>query len=280
MSNQVNMNSIFDLLETLRPTPNDPRYIPSNELIFGEEQKGYFPIPGEERNLEFNQFYHVKTLSDKITTHLYTEPKFGDEVKSIYAEIINIRRKQGFVGLRGKNKKGIICALIVIILYRQGVNIDFKKLVSSANKVDNNTNKVTLNMIIRYINDIISILKTSGNDSTQNNSNVEKNELRKEIKRIGIKMHLNQKNIISLTRKHRDISSNLFSFHTPYILASSIIFKFLSKNNSKLDKKLLKQFDVTPSVLKKALSRLYPNTVSAQEARHPRSTRRASVFMV
>ena len=103
--------NIFSMLENLNPTPNNPLYRNSENIVFGEEQANYFPIPGEERNFEYNKFYHVKSLANKITTQLYSSEKFGDEIKALYTQLIHARQKRGFVGLRGKNKKGIILGL-------------------------------------------------------------------------------------------------------------------------------------------------------------------------
>lgn len=250
------LNSIFELLEELRPTPNDPRYRPSEEQVYGEEQPGWYARPGEERNLAADPLAHVKTLSNKITTHLYSEPKFGDMIKGIYSDIVNKRRQLGFDGLRGYNKKGIICACIVIILVSQDTNIDIKKLVTAANKVDTKTIKTSSKMILRYVDTIIDLLKPQNRNNNYNNS---LDELKKEIKRISIKMGIPSKNMYKLVRKSSSIDPNLMSYHRPHIIASAFVYDFLIGNNKTIQPNLIKKLEITPLVFKKALFRIFPN---------------------
>lgn len=252
------LQQIFEYMESVNPRPNNPRYRESNNLNFGEERYG--EIPGEERTqFEVDKFASVKTLADKITTHLFGEAKFSEDIKGTYIDIVNARNLIGKKGIKGMNRKGMICVCIIINLTIQGVHIDIKNLVKAANKVDNNTAQTSSKMIMRYLDIALELLKLQNQ-----NNNIQNKSLTREFKRLAIKFGFDRRQIAQLSYKSRSIDGKILSQHTPHIIASAILFHDLNAFNKTKDeqKQILKILDVSKMSMLKVFKKLYPELAS------------------
>ena len=254
-SNNNNNNRLMQMISYVESIP--PIEIENvnrgNNLIFGEEQPGYYAIPGEERNLEKTEFEYVKTLSDKITEQLYGEPKYGHELQATYGHIVKARKKEGKKGLRGMNMKGILCAMLIIILKANGIHIDINDLIKAANKVSSTTAKVTSKMVLKYVNLILDKLVPNNN----NNNNSKILSVRKDLRRIGIKFGYSGRNLAALLKKSDTVNNTIYSYHTPHIISAALLLNHTHRN-SQINNEIFKKLGVTKPTLLKALKRMYP----------------------
>lgn len=248
-SNQQ-MNNIFAYLNSRQPEITNPRYRETENIVYGEEQQGYYAIPGEERNLEVDRFADIKTLSNKITTQLYQEPRYGDLVKGLYSDIILAREKNGKLGIRGMNKRGMLCACLIIILVSHGILVDLDSLIKAANKINTGTAKSTPKMVLRYLNFIFDLLT----EIVQNTKNNKHALLKKHLRRAGIDMGYSGPSLQRLLRQANNISNTVFSYHTPHIIAAAIIYH--NADPSLRSKEFFQKLGVSTVSLKKVLLKL------------------------
>lgn len=253
-NNNSNDNRLAEMLayaNSLAPRRRNNQNFQREELIFGEELPGYYPIAGEEREFERDQFDSVKALSNKITMQLYGESKFGEDVKGLYAEIVSKRKAGGFPGLRGKNKKGILCAILMIVLRQNGINIELNTLINAANKIYTNTANVTARMILNYMHFILELLQL------ENNNHERKLNVRKDLRRMGIKFGYTGRNLATLVKKSDSIKENIYSYHTPHIISAAILYDNINAENR--TKNTYKNIGVSKQSLLTALKRIFPN---------------------
>ena len=248
-SNQQ-MNNIFAYLNSRQPEITNPRYRETENLVYGEEQQGYYAIPGEERNLIVDRFADIKTLSNKITTQLYQEPRYGDLVKGLYSDIITAREQNGKLGIRGMNKRGMLCACLIIILVSHGILVDLDSLIKAANKVNTKTAKSTPKMVLRYLNFIFDLL----NEMVQNTRNDMHAILKKHLRKTGIDMGYSGRSLQTLLRKADNVDNTVLSYHTPHIISAAIIYH--NSQPSLRSKEFVQKLGVSQVSLKKALLKL------------------------
>lgn len=247
----------------------------NNNLVFGEEIQG--EIPGQERTSygkEFYKFAQVKTISDLITQQLYSEPKYGDEVKGIYQELFSLREKyNGKAGFKGMNMKAIICAILITISKRNGFMIDIDTLTNAANRIRSEKNKtqVTSKMVFRYREMVERLLQyrntksqlnvnNNTNSSSNNNQNMQ-NLLNRHIRSIGIsKLKYQGSDLQQLIQKGRNVNlkSNIFNRYLPLTIAHAIVYNQMKTKTQETNKQIFKVLNVKNS--KKVLeihSKLY-----------------------
>jgi hypothetical protein len=252
-NNSDNNDRLAEMLayvESITPVNTTP-YVVRDEIVFGEELPGYFPIQGEARELERDSFNSVKALSNKITLQLYGDPKFGESVKALYIELFRRRVLQGKKGIRGMNRKGMLCACLMIVLRQNSINIELNLLVEAANKIHTNTADVTPRMVLKYMHFILELMQTN------NNNNNRILNVRKDLRRIGIKFGYSGRNLANLVKKSNSVPQNIYSFHTPHIISAAIVYNHI--NRSERDKDTYKDLGVSKLSLSKALKRIYPN---------------------
>lgn len=257
MISNEQMAQMFAYMENIRNHVNNPRYRSPSNINFGEERFG--EIPGEERTTYVNKYADIKTLSDKITSQLYSgESKYGDEIKGVYVDIITARRKiLKKNGIKGKNKRGMLCACIIIVLAAYGLNINVNKLVVAANKVDTGTVKTTSKMIFRYLEEVSELLPQLLNNDVYK-------ALEKEVRIFSIELNHSRQERAQLLKTVHKIDKKLLSQHTPHIIAAAILFHhekgFLK--STKDQKFLIKKLKVSEKTLLNVFKKMFPNISS------------------
>lgn len=259
------MNRIFAYLDRKRNNERGDYYeklyeSQARDLNFGEERQGYVPPVFNKIHYSVmvrNAFESVKSLATQITTHYYGEPKLVDMTVAVYGDFIKARKAKGYKGVQGMNAKGILCAILyMIILYREKSRLDIDKLISSANKTKSiSKTKITKRMIFKYIGDILLIL-----DLQQNNTNNDYfTKLNTEIKRMCFVIKYNTKDVLIVKKQALTMlkrKPELIEQHNITVLASVIVYKYaLSKKN--IDVSILKtKLKITPYIINKVFPKI------------------------
>jgi hypothetical protein len=144
------------------------------ELIFGEELDTYIPFETNVQRsiMERDPYAGVKTMVTHVTTVVYGEPRFVDHVVSVYKELKKERKDLGFIGMRGKNMKGLIAVILyLVIFYEEKARLTIHQLVKAANQVRSISKvQVTEKMLTQYIEFIEKNLKAFRNRNGINNN--------------------------------------------------------------------------------------------------------------
>ena len=262
-----NLNDIFKLFNNLRNVQEKQNAIITNDnknkmnqLVFGEELSTFIPVVNKNNArgvMTREQFEHVRSLSKDITLHLYGEPKFSTFIMGVYKEFFDSRVTQGFKGMKGMSMKGIICAILyLIMLYEHKAKLSIRKLITAANQVKSaSTSQVTERMIYKYINIVIDHLKAySDNKNTKNKlSNVDYS-IDQAIKTLAFSIGYESKHLSKMRKLLSKIPDSLKNQHIPHHIAVCIIYHFatVEDNFDSIDKtNLLKKLNMSPYILKK-----------------------------
>jgi hypothetical protein len=270
------MNRMFAYMEQKRDeergNANALRYERQTQnIVFGEELQGYIPLAP-------NQVHHsvmvrdpldgIKTLAAQITTHYYGgEPKLVDMTAAVYGDLVKARKAQGFKGLQGMNAKGIICAILyMIIMHREKSRLDIDKLIASANKSKSvSKTPITKRMVFKYLGQIISLLPRSNNNNNRNtttNPNANDDHFKKlndEIKRLCFLLRLRSKDVMVVRKDAAGVlrrNPALFEQHNVTTLSIAFVYKYAlvaSNKNVEQVKEILK---ITPYIINKVLPKM------------------------
>lgn len=265
---QSQMNNLFSYLNA-RSSVNVPNTELNkqrmNNLVFGEELTGYIPNVVENRHAEYeaNKMSSVRGIAHSITSRMYDgEPKFTNQIVGIYQDLTDSRKLQGVLGIRGKNMKGVLCAILVLLLlYEQGTSINMNKLVNSANSVKSSAlGKVSSKMIYRYIPFVIdNLVKFHGQNDT-NNRTVNDDTLvdvKRELKQIALSFGMSTREVLrDFKQDFARVDSDILVYHTPRTVAAGLFYmKHLNVFNGTPDA-LRQRIGVSVYALKKVLTRL------------------------
>lgn len=213
------------------------KYPIGEELIFGEELDGYFESFENVHHAVYEKdvLYPVKEMTRKITMEFYEgEPKHVDNVAGIYAEIVKARLTKGLKGMKGFNMKGIIVAILyMVISFEFKSRLDVKTLLKASNKVrSSTTTKITSKMVFRYIKIILDNIKQyNANLSNSNNENNNRS-IEQELKRIGIKVGYTTKEIFTIKKQLAKITPTIKKSHHPHSLAGAVMFVYMTEINN------------------------------------------------
>lgn len=211
---------------------NGNKYNYREELIFGEELNTYFPTNGEMHYsvMERDPLYGVRALSGLVTTEIYGEPRLVNFITGVYNDLVASRLKRGFKGVRGKNMKGLICAIIyIIVLYEEGSNLTVNAIVKAANRVKSKaTVKITDKMVNRYIPFVVDNLtvykKINETMNNNNNSQLCMRHVEADVKRLGLLLQYSTNDIFAMKRIVRSLPCGMFEDHLPRTVAGGVVF--------------------------------------------------------
>lgn len=230
------------------------------ELIFGEELDTYIPFETniQREIMERDPYAGVKMLVSHVTTVLYGEPKFVDHVVGVYKELKRARKNAGFVGMRGMSMKGLIAAILyLVILFEERSRLTIQELVNAVNHVRSNSCVVvTEKMINQYIIFIKKHLPAfNKNNKAPNNQPVLDN-----IKRLSILLEYSPKTRIAIQKTVARLPENLIEKHMPNTVAFGLTFLYATKHGMPeaypTQKAMLERMNVTRYSMKKIVSKL------------------------
>lgn len=211
---------------------NNNRYNIREELVFGEELNTYFPTLGEMHYsiMEKDPLYGVRALTGLITMAMYGEPRLVHFISGVYSDLVISRLKRGYKGVRGKNMKGLICAIIyIIILYEEGSNMTVSSIVRAANSVNSKAKvKITDKMVTRYIKFVVENLtvykQIDENQNSNNNSQLCMRRVEEDVKRLGLLLQYTTNDIFAIKRVVRSLPCSMFENHLPRTVAGGVVF--------------------------------------------------------
>lgn len=279
-----NMRKMFSYMEEHNPSKNTNYNASKNSVVYGEELRGY--VPYSNANLARSVMVrdplaHVKYITNQITMMYYDgDSKFVSEVAGVYEELIEQRKKRGFKGLHGKNIKGIICAILYMLLYsKEQSRLNVQKLIKSANQVKTQAiTRVTTRMVFNYLTFVLSYLYVNDDGMSYNNIDGDDlyKELDEEIKRYSIMLKINIRERFKIKHFAHVIMKKSPKLSDKRVdkVASSIIYVYLLKNGaelSKYDKVSLKtKLKITPYVVSNILPLIMNYTVHNNNVSIPR----------
>lgn len=240
----------------------------NRQVVFGEELQGYIPFaPNQVHHsiMERDPLQMVKTLATQITIQYYKgEPKLVDMTASVYSDFIKARKLQGYKGVQGMNAKGIICAILyMIISYREKARLDVNKLISSANKVKSiSKTPITKRMLFKYLSYIISMIDIRNKNQVYNNNNNDNNNISNkidlEIKRLCIILRYKNNEIVMIKKDmHKTLTNSPKLLDQHNITTLSIAFVYKYSIFSDKDMLLVKdKLNITPYILNKVLPKI------------------------
>lgn len=221
---------------------NNNKYPIRNELIFGEELSTFYESFENTHHAIYgrNALYPVKDITARITLEFYQgEPRHVDSVAGIYEELVKARVKKGLTGLKGFNMKGVVVAILfMIISHEHKSRLDINKLIKAANKVRSSTStKITSKMLLRYIKMILDNIKqyNTYNLNSNNNDNIE--PIEQEIKRIAIKVGYTTKPIIEIKKLVKKVPVTVIKSHQPHSIASALVYIYMIHLSNNINKK-------------------------------------------
>lgn len=236
------------------------------ELIFGEELNTYIPFETNVQRsiMERDPYAGVKMMVTYITTIVYGEPRFVEHVVSVYKELKNERKNAGFIGMRGKNMKGLIAAILyLVILYEEKARLTIHQLVKAVNQVRSKSKVlVTEKMLNQYIKFIEKNLKAFRN---RNNSNSEPNNETKiavleNIRRLSVLLGYSIKTRVIIQKSLDNIPIMQLESHIPNTIASGLVFMYATQvempTEYSTQKLLLEHINVTRYAMKKIVTKL------------------------
>jgi len=237
-----------------------------SELIFGEELNTYIPFETNVQRsiMERDPYAGVKMMVTYITTIVYGEPRFVEHVVSVYKELKNERKNAGFIGMRGKNMKGLIAAILyLVILYEEKARLTIHQLVKAVNQVRSKSKVlVTEKMLNQYIKFIEKNLKAFRN---RNNSNSEPNNETKiavleNIRRLSVLLGYSIKTRVIIQKSLDNIPIMQLESHIPNTIASGLVFMYATQvempTEYSTQKLLLEHINVTRYAMKKIVTKL------------------------
>lgn len=240
-----------------------------DQLIFGEELNTYIPFETNIRReiMVRDPYAGVKVLVSHVTTYIYGEPKFVNHVVGVYKDLKTARQKAGYIGMRGKNMKGLIAAILyLVILYEEKSRLSIHELIKAVNHVRTDTTVVvTEKMINRYIIFVKKNLKTFQNTNNNNNGNNESNVVLKtineNIKRLSILLGYSIRERIDIQKLALKLPKSLLETHMPNTIASGLVYVYATvlKNMPEeygTQKELMTRMNVTRYTMKKISDKL------------------------
>lgn len=245
----MNLQNMFDTMNRLKQPPRKNNNNSNNEynknetkaragkwhreeLIFGEELDTYIPFNTDiQRAIMVRDPYAgVKMLVSHITTYLYGEPKFIEHVVGVYKELKNVREDAGFTGMRGKSMKGLIAAILyLVILFDEKARLSITELVKAANHVRSESKvPVTVKMINQYVIFIkkhVRIFQTN----TPNNNN-QGGPIFDNIKRLSILLSYPIKTRVAIQKMVSKLPPSVLENHMPNTIAMGLTFLYAEKH--------------------------------------------------
>ena len=236
------------------------------ELIFGEELNTFIPFETNiQREIMIRDPYAgVKVLVSHVTTYLYGEPKFVDHVVSVYKELKEERKKAGYIGMRGKNMKGLIAAVLyLVILYEEKARLSITELIKAVNHVRSETKVVvTEKMINQYIIFIKTNMKKFQNKNyNNNNDNVLLKPINENIKRLSILLRYSIKARIDIQKLALKLPGTVLETHMPNTIAGGLVYLYATDlgvmpEDFTTQKELLERMHVTRYAMRKISTKL------------------------
>lgn len=237
-------------------------YTRANNLIFGEELPNYVQFEGNNVRevMVRDPMAGVKAIASQITLHFYGESRFVQFIAGMYNDLVNIRVSKGFKGVRGKNMKGLICAILyILVLYNERARLSIDKLVDAANNVMATSKvKVTSKMVNRYIIFVIENLSQYNNNN--NNINNDIKHLNREIKRICVSLGYNFKETKRITQMVQSLPQDIVEEHMPRTLAAVCVYWYATNVQMPPDhstnSSIINKIGITRHTLSKLLKKL------------------------
>jgi hypothetical protein len=236
------------------------------ELIFGEELDTYIPFETNvQRSIMVRDPYAgVKTMVSSVTTIVYGEPRFVDHVVSVYKELKNERKDAGFVGMRGKNMKGLIAAILyLVILYEEKARLTIHQLVKAVNQVRSKSKvTVTEKMLNQYIEFIEKNLKAFRNRNGNNNepNNETKRAVLENIRRLSVLLGYSIKTRVIIQKSLDKVPVTQLESHIPNTIASGLVFLYATRVEMPAEystqKAVMERINVTRYAMKKIVTKL------------------------
>jgi len=233
------------------------------ELIFGEELDTYIPFETniQREIMERDPYAGVKMLVTHVTTVLYGEPKFVAHVVGVYKELKRARTNAGFVGMRGMSMKGLIAAILyLVILSEERSRLTIQELVNAVNHVRSESRVVVTE---KMINQYIIFIKKHLPAFNKNNMRAENNKdqpVLDNIKRLSILLEYSPKTRIDIQKTVAKLPSNLLEKHMPNTVAFGLTFLYATKHGMPeaypTQKAMLERMNVTRYSMKKIVSKL------------------------
>jgi hypothetical protein len=237
-----------------------------SELIFGEELDTYIPFETNIQRsiMERDPYAGVKMMVTHVTTIVYGEPRFVEHVVSVYKELKNERKDAGFVGMRGKNMKGLIAAILyLVILYEEKARLSIHELVKAVNHVRSVSKvPVTEKMLNQYIRFIEKNLKAfrNRNDRENNTNNETKRAVTENIRRLSLLVGYSIKTRVLVQKSLDKIPDALLESHVPNTIASGLVFMYATQVEMPAEyttqKLLLERINTTRYAIKKIVTKL------------------------
>lgn len=234
------------------------------ELIFGEELDTYIPFETNIRReiMVRDPYAGVKVLVSHVTTYIYGEPKFLNHVVGVYKELKSERKKAGFIGMRGKNMKGLIAAILyLVILYEEKSRLSIKELIKAVNHVRTDTTvTVTEKMVSQYIifvkKNLTSFQKNNGNNGATNGGNVLLKPINENIKRLSILLGYSIKSRIDIQKLALKLPDIMLETHMPNTIATGLVYVYATDlgkmpEDYGTQKELMARMSVTRYAMKK-----------------------------
>jgi len=236
------------------------------ELIFGEELDNYIPFETNvQRSIMVRDPYAgVKTMVSSVTTIVYGEPRFVDHVVSVYKELKNERKDAGFVGMRGKNMKGLIAAILyLVILHEEKARLTIHQLVKAVNQVRSKSKvTVTEKMLNQYIEFIEKNLKAFRNRNGNNNepNNETKRAVLENIRRLSVLLGYSTKTRVIIQKSLDKVPVTQLESHIPNTIASGLVFLYATRVEMPAEystqKAVMERMNVTRYAMKKIVTKL------------------------
>jgi hypothetical protein len=242
-----------------------------NQLIFGEELNTYIPFETNiQREIMVRDPYAgVKVLVSHVTTYIYGEPKFVDHVVGVYKELKSERKRAGYVGMRGKNMKGLIAAILyLVMLYEEKSRLSIRELIKAVNHVRTDTTVVvTEKMISQYIIFVKNNLKSFQNKNNNNNTtNVLLKPVNENIKRLSILLGYSIKSRIDVQKLALRLPEVMLETHMPNTIATGLVYVYATSDlggampeDYRTQKELMARMNVTRYAMKKISTKMIPH---------------------
>lgn len=235
------------------------------ELIFGEELDTYIPFETNIQRtiMQRDPYAGVKMLVSHVTMYLYGEPKFVDHVVGVYKELKNAREDAGFVGMRGKSMKGLIAAILyLVILFEERARLTLNELIKAVNHVRSESKVVvTEKMIQQYIVFIKKHVKVFQQQQSTRNDNINNNNpIHENIKRLSILLEYPIKVRVAIQKTVGALPKSVLENHMPNTIAIGLTFLYAEKHGYSdsypSQKATLERMNVTRYSMKKITDKL------------------------
>lgn len=238
--------------------------------VFGEEQNNYETYFEEQNKLgrtrEKDPFEQIGTLARSITSHLYSgDVKYISYIQGVYKELYAARMKKGFRGMTGFNMKGIICAILYLIVRkeeRKQLSID--DLVKAANKVatiaeQKSSVKVTTRMIEKYIKVVSSLVDFSVPNNNNNQAELIESTLA-HLRRLSISIQMTVKSRSEMIKMYNQLPNELKYDHNPSTVAKVVVYLYalIESNDPKFEKEMTTRLGITKYMTKNVVGKYKP----------------------